>query len=69
MSRAFADESMELAKMSDRELVAYRNICLMSLRMQGDRLQSERHLPILESILRSRRIGFESGKLLRREII
>ena len=58
------NERNELSRMTNGELVAYRNICLMSARMQGDRSQFERHLPIVESLLTARGIAFVRGNRL-----
>lgn len=57
-------EKTQLSRMTTREAVAYRNICLMSQSMQGDRDRTARHLPIVEEILRERGIRFRSGRLL-----
>jgi hypothetical protein len=63
------DERAELAKMNDRELVAYYNI----LTMGGGMIQAApegkgpRHLGIVCGLLADRGIGYETGRLINRK--
>ena len=63
------NETTELAKMATADLVAYRNILLMSARCiqaTDDPGKQARHLGIVENLLTERGVPFEPGKTLRR---
>lgn len=63
------NESEQLDKMSDGELVAYWNVLQMGQRMIQDaeaKNKTERHLPIVSELLAERNIPHEQGKLLQK---
>lgn len=60
-------EREQLNEMSTVELARYWNILQMSLRMQGDRSQAERHGPIVKELLANRGVRVEDGKRLKIE--
>jgi hypothetical protein len=58
----------ELETLSDRELVAYRNICLMSTRMVSDDAKGNQiDLNATQNIMLGRGLPFEYGKLTARK--
>jgi hypothetical protein len=54
-----AQEKIEFNKMTDKELVAYHNICIMSskcIMSREDREINQRHLGMVKEILKEREI-------------